>query len=123
MSNAAKKQVEKEEAANMTVVKNAEPVDAVIVEAEPELTLEEKIQKVEDLVMLIDKLRKLKDSQRNLQTFRLAGDGFSNFLQLRDMNNNQEFKTYNSAVISEVLEVVKRNLANKIDEIERQIRF
>jgi len=123
MSSTAKKQAENLDAANMTVVKNEETVDAVIVQPEPELSLEQKIQKVEDLTMLIDKLRKLKETQRNLQTFRLAGDGYSNFLQLRDLNNNQEFKTYNASVIEEVLSVVKHSLAEKISEIESQIKF
>ena len=126
MSSAARKQSENEDAASMTVVKNQEPsVQPVpsVPTQEPELSLEQKIQKVEDLTTLIDKLRKLKETQRNLQTFRLAGDGYSNFLQLRDLNNNQEFKTYNASVIEEVLSVVKHSLSEKIAEIEAQIKF
>jgi len=126
MSSAARKQSENEDAANMTVVKNQEPSVQPVTSVptqEPELSLEQKIQKVEDLTTLIDKLRKLKETQRNLQTFRLAGDGYSNFLQLRDLNNNQEFKTYNASVIEEVLSVVKHSLAEKIAEIEAQIKF
>lgn len=123
MSNTARKQAEQQDAASMTVVKNEETVDAVIIQPEPELSLEQKIQKVEDLTILIDKLRKLRETYRNLQTFKLSGDGYSNFLQLRDLNNNQEFKTYNAAVIADVLDVVKRTLADRIAEIEARINF
>jgi hypothetical protein len=120
MSNTAKKQAE--ESASMTVVKSAENVPA-IVQTPQELSLEQKIHKVEDLVLLIEKHKRLKESQRNLQTFKLANDGASNYLQLRDLNNSTEFKTYNSSVIAEVLEVVKQTLAARIAEIEQQITF
>lgn len=124
MNNAAKKQVEKEEAANMTVVKNNEdPIQVTVMEAEPELTLEQKINKVEDLSMLIDKWRKLIDSRRNLQTFKLSTDGMSNNLRLIDTASGHEFKTYNSAVISRVLDVIRQTLDERISEVESQIKF
>ena len=136
MNNTAKKQVEKEETVNLTVVKNPEPeaapkdaavVNPVIVPPapalEPELTLEQKISKVEDLTMVIDRWRKLIESRRNLQTFKLSTDGMSNHLRLIDTASSHEFKTYNSAVISSVLEVIRKTLDDKITEVESQIRF
>jgi hypothetical protein len=124
MSNAARKQAETEEAATMTVLKNQEePVQVTVVEPDPELSLDQKIRKVEDLNLLIDKWRKLQESARSLQTFKLSGDGYSNQLTFRDMQNGQEFKTYNSAVINRVIGVIKDTLAEKIAEIEAQIRF
>jgi hypothetical protein len=124
MSNTAKKQNEKE-AASMTVVKNDEPetFEAKLIEPEPELSLEQKIRKVEDLNLLIDKWHKLRESERSLQTFKLAGDGYSNQLIFRDMTSGQEFKTYNSAVISRVIGVIRDTLAEKLAELETQIRF
>lgn len=107
----------------MTVVKNDEPVVAMIVDHEPVLSLEQKIQKVEDLNMLIDKWRKLQESSRSLQTFKLSSDGLSNQLLFRDLTTGNEFKTYNSAVISRVIEVIRTTLSEKISEIEDQIRF
>lgn len=116
--------MQSDESAEMTVVKNQEPViNVVIVEAEPELTLEQKIQKVEDLSMLIDKFRKLRESKRNLETFKLSSDGFSNQVMLRDVNTGHEFKTYHSVVIGRVLDVIKSSLDEKIAEIEEKIRF
>ena len=109
----------------MTVVKNDEPetVEAKVIEAEPELTLEQKIRKVEDLNLLIDKWHKLRESERSLQTFKLAGDGYSNQLVFRDMTSGQEFKTYNAAVITRVIAVIRDTLAEKLAELEAQIRF
>jgi len=125
MSNAAKKHAEVDESANMTVVKKAdpEPVDAVIVESAPELTLEQRIHKVEDLVMLIDKFNKLKETHRNLKTFQMGTDGFTNQLSLRSLTSGFEFKTSNTAVFAEVLTVIDDTLTKKIAEIESQIKF
>ena len=129
-STAKKAETPVEEAVQMTVVKNnEEPQPAPIPEPapaptpEPELTLEQKINKVEDLTMVIDKWRKLIDSRRNLQTFKLSTDGMSNHLRLIDTASSHEFKTYNSAVISSVLEVIRKTLDEKITEVEAQIRF
>jgi Flp pilus assembly protein CpaB len=125
MSNAAKKQVTTEEAATMTVVKNQndEPIEAVVIEAEPVLTLEQKIHKVETLTMLIDKYHKLQESKRNLETFQLASDGFTNQLSLRSTTSGFEFKTYNTTVVSEVFDVINKTLTAKIIEVESQIKF
>jgi hypothetical protein len=130
MSNAAKKQVEKEEAAIMTVVKNQNEEPSVPTvpnvpssEPAPDLTIEQKIHKVETLTMLIDKYHKLQESKRNLETFQLASDGFTNQLSLRSTTNSFEFKTYNTAVVAEVLDVINKTLTSKINEVEAQIRF
>jgi hypothetical protein len=122
------------EDAVMTVVKNPEPEVApqpapevnppiVIPAPEPELTLEQKISKVEDLTMVIDRWRKLIESRRNLQTFKLSTDGMSNHLRLVDTTSGHEFKTYNTSVISSVLEVIRKTLDEKITEVESLIRF
>jgi hypothetical protein len=136
-TNAVKKSVENiEEAVQMTVLKNQEepqpspipePAQAPAPAPEPELTLEQKINKVEDLTMVIDKWRKLIDSRRNLPPIaigvKLSTDGMSNNLRLIDTTSGHEFKTYNSAVISSVLEVIRKTLDEKITEVESQIRF
>ena len=60
------KTVEAVAAPVMTVVKN-EPE----VEQPRKLSLDEKIQRVEDLTMLIDRWRTLNESRRKLQTFQI----------------------------------------------------
>ena len=133
-ANGKKLETVLDDAAQIVAVKNPEPevapqsapvVNSVIVPPapEPELTLEQKISKVEDLTMVIDRWRKLIESRRNLQTFKLSTDGMSNHLRLIDTASGHEFKTYNTAVISSVLEVIHKTLDEKITDVESQIRF
>jgi uncharacterized FlaG/YvyC family protein len=103
----------------MTVVKDK---DERIEEAGRKLSLEERIQRVEDLSMMIDRLRNLTESRRKLQTFQIGADSLSSVISLRDANGN-EFKTSNSAVITGVVDVMKRTLDVKIAEVEQNINF
>lgn len=101
----------------MTVVKEEK-----IEEAARKLTLEERIQRVEDLSMLIDRWKNLNDSRRKLQTFQIGADSLSSVISLRDANGN-EFKTSNSAVITSVIDEMKRTLDTKVREVEEQINL
>jgi hypothetical protein len=95
----------------------------VVVKEEPrKLTLDEKIQKVEDLTLLIERFKALAESRRKLQTFHIGADSMSSTIQLRDASGN-EFKTSNSAVITTVIEEMKRTLDLKVREVETQINF
>ena len=99
----------------MTVVKNE-------VEENRKLTLDEKIQKVEDLTMMIDRWRLLTESRRKLQTFQIGADSLSSIILLRDAAGN-EFKTSNSAVITSVIDEMKRTLDVKVREVETLIEL
>jgi len=132
MANTARKISETpvEESASLQVVKNEEPASQPEVEFPvvkpaplPELTLEQRITMVEDLTMLIDKWRKLQESYRNLQSFKIGTDGMSTQFLLRDTSTGREFKTSNSAVVASVIEEVRSTLSARIAEIEGQIRF
>ena len=101
----------------MTVVKEEK-----VEEAARKLTLEERIQRVEDLSMLIDRWKTLNDSRRKLQTFQIGADSMSSVISLRDSNGN-EFKTSNSAVISSVIDEMKRTLDVKIHDVEELINL
>ena len=101
----------------MTVVKEEK-----VEEAARKLTLEERIQRVEDLSMLIDRWKTLNDSRRKLQTFQIGADSMSSVISLRDSNGN-EFKTSNSAVISSVIDEMKRTLDSKVHDVEAQINL
>jgi hypothetical protein len=91
-------------------------------EAARKLTLEERIQKVEDLSMLIERWKTLNDSRRKLQTFQIEADSLSSVVALRDANGN-EFKTSNSAVVTSVIDEMKRTLDIKIRDVESQINL
>jgi len=99
----------------MTVVKD-------VVEESRKLTLEERIQRVEDLSMLIDRWKTLNDSRRKLQTFQIGADSLSSVISLRDANGN-EFKTSNSAVITSVIDEMKRTLDGKVRDVEELINL
>ncbi|MFY9152410.1 MAG: hypothetical protein WAO52_10365 [Prolixibacteraceae bacterium] len=101
----------------MTVVKEEK-----VEEAARKLTLEERIQRVEDLSMLIDRWKTLNDSRRKLQTFQIGADSMSSVISLRDANGN-EFRTSNSAVISSVIDEMKRTLDSKVRDVEEQINL
>ena len=100
----------------MTVVKN-EPE-----EAPRKMTLDEKIQRVEDLSLLIERYRTLIESRRKLQTFQIGADSLNSTIHLRDGAGN-EFKTSNSAVISTIIEEMKHTLDIKVREVEEQINL
>ena len=102
-------------APTMTVVKEEK-----VEEAARKLTLDERIQRVEDLSLLIDRWKTLNDSRRKLQTFQIGADSFSSVISLRDSNGN-EFKTSNSAVITSVIDEMKRTLDVKVRDVEEQI--
>ena len=91
----------------MTVVKSE------IKEEPRKLTLDERIQRVEDLTMLIDRWRTLNESRRKLQTFNIGADSMSSVMLLKDAAGN-EFKTSNLEVIASVIDEMKRTLDTKV---------
>jgi len=106
----------------ITATEVPETVVLTVVKPEPvvvprKLSLDERIQKVEDLSLLIDRYRILNESRRKLQTFQLGADGLSSSIQLRDAAGN-EFRTSNSAVINTVIDEMKRTLDTKVREVE-----
>jgi len=109
------KTVEAVAAPVMTIVKNE-------AEEPRKLSLDEKIQRVEDLTMLIDRWRTLNESRRKLQTFQIGADSLSSVILLRDAAGN-EFKTSNSSVITSVIDEMKRTLDTKVREVEEQINL
>lgn len=118
---------EKTNEAAQVKTENAQPTMMVVKEekfeeASRKLTLEEKIQKVEDLTMLIDRLRNLNESRRKLQTFQVGADSLSSVVALKDAAGN-EFKTSNSAVVAAVVDEIKKTLDGKISEVEQKIVF
>ena len=113
------------------VIKEVEVIREVVVEKIVEvqvpaphvqLPLEDRIQKVEDLTMLIERYKTLAESRRKLQSFQIGADGMSSAIALRDAAGN-EFKTSNSAVITAVIDTMKNILDGKIQDVQEQISF
>lgn len=86
------------------------------------LSLEKRIQKVEELNIVIDKWRKLNEARKNLNGFKLGADGLSSTVIIKDVSG-QEFKTSHNIVVETVLKTVKEVLDAKIQEVEDQINF
>ncbi|HBS85827.1 MAG TPA: hypothetical protein DEA97_04685 [Bacteroidales bacterium] len=93
----------------------AEPVKTV-------LSIDQKIEKVENLKTLIDKREKLEASRKKLNAFVIGANQFNENIVLTDENGNT-FKTSNSEVFTRVVSVINQTLVEKITEIEKQIEF
>ena len=86
------------------------------------LSLEKRIQKVQELNIVIEKWRKLNEAKKNLTGFKLGADGLSSTVIIRDVSG-QEFKTSHNIVVETVLKSVQEILDVKIAEVEKQIDF
>lgn len=86
------------------------------------LSLEKRIEKVQELNIVIDKWRKLQEARKNLNEFKLGNDGMNSTIIIRDAAG-REFKTSQSIVFTTVLQTVQQVLDEKIAETEVQIDF
>jgi len=88
----------------------------------PVLTLEKRIQKVEELNIVIEKWRKLGEAKKNLTGFQLGNDGLSSTITLKNAAG-REFKTSHNLVVTTVLNTLQKVMEEKISEVEDQINF
>ena len=88
----------------------------------PVLSLEKRIQRVQELNIVIEKWRKLSEARQNLNEFKLANDGLSNAITIKDASG-REFKTNQPIVYNAVIKAVQEVLDEKIAETEVQINF
>jgi len=115
-SNTAVKTNGQSNEAKMEVKKN-EPTPE-----HPVLSLEKRIQKVQELNIVIEKWRKLQEAKQNLNEFKLGNDGLSNTIIIKDAAG-REFKTSQNIVFTTVMAAVQTVLDEKIGETEEQINF
>ncbi len=88
----------------------------------PELTLEQRIARVEDLSVLIERFRILSESKRKLQQFVLGSEGMGSNICLTD-SRGQEFKTTNSQAIEACISAMEQTITARITEVEAKIKF
>lgn len=88
----------------------------------PELTLEQTLEKVDDLNRIIAKYQRLQEARKNLNTFKIGSDGLNMTIIIKDASG-QEFKTSHNIVVETVLSTVKQILNEKITEVEKDINF
>jgi hypothetical protein len=113
----AKTQNGESKAPKMEVKKNPEqePQNSV-------LAIEKRIQKVEELSIVIDKWRKLQEARKQMKSFSLGNDGISASIRLVDATG-REFKTSHNQVVTTVIETVLNELDKSIAKTEEQINF
>ena len=87
-----------------------------------ELTLEQKIEKVENLKLLIEKREILEESRKKLNAFVIGSPNFGENIKLTDEEGNT-FQTSNTEVFTKVVATIKETLIEKIKEIETEIKF
>lgn len=98
--------------------------DSVVIPetVKPELSIDQKIEKIENLKTLIDKRDRLEGSRKKLNSFVVGANQFSENIMLTD-ENGHTFKTSNTEVFKKVVETIRETLVSKISEIENQIEF
>jgi len=112
----------KQETETKQEVKNTKSVETTKPVIVPELTLEQKIEKVENLKMLIEKREILEDSRKKLNAFVIGSPQFGESIKLTDEHGNT-FQTSNTEVLTKVITTIKDTLVEKIKEIEKDINF
>jgi hypothetical protein len=82
--------------------------------------LDERFERMDMLFSLRDKYDKLKESLDKLNKFRLAADGRSEQITLKDSDGNT-FATHNPEVLAKVIEWLKEDLTKKIKDVDNRI--
>ncbi|MDD4149870.1 MAG: hypothetical protein PHE33_07560 [Bacteroidales bacterium] len=120
-----KTKLNEQEKPEVKTVETVEPIVKVVEQVEtpkPQLSLEQKIEKIENLKTLIEKRERLEASRKKLTSFVVGANQFSENLVLTDEHGNT-FKTSNTEVFTKVVETINSTLISKITEIEEQIEF
>jgi hypothetical protein len=125
--NETKEEVKKALSVVTPKVEETKKVEKPIVEIPkpaivPVLSLEQKIEKVENLAILIEKREILEESRKKLNSFVVGSPQFGESIKLTDENDNV-FQTSNTEVFTKVIATIKETLIEKIAEIEKDIKF
>jgi hypothetical protein len=110
-----------EEAVAEVVVEKVEEVKPAPKVA-PVITLDRRIERVEELNITIAKWRSLQVARKGLTNFRLGSDGMSSTLTLKDADGTP-FSTSNPVVVEAALSHIRQVLNEKIAEAETEINF
>ena len=129
LDKAAEKAVENLVASIPAVEKKAEeaviPAEAVVekpVIVIRELTLQEKINKIENLQLIVEKRERLVGTRSELEKFQTSSNDFNCTLRLNDSDGNV-FTTSFTPGVKKVVEFLKGSFDSSIESIEDQIKF
>lgn len=88
----------------------------------PELTIDDKIQKVQDLNDLIAKRNRFLGAQRKLNSFNLKREDTTTAITIADQEGNQ-FVTSHTDAIEKILKVLSDSISAGLAETEAKIQF
>ena len=98
------------------------PVPEPVIKPVPVLTLEQKLEKIDELNRIIAKYQRLQEARKNLNTFKIGSDGLNLTIVIKDASG-QEFKTSHNIVVETVLSSVRQILNERISDVEKDITF
>lgn len=87
-----------------------------------ELTLQEKINKIENLQLIVEKRERLVGTRSELEKFQTSSNDFNCTLRLNDSDGNV-FTTSFTPGVKKVVEFLKGSFDTSIESIEDQIKF
>ena len=93
-----------------------------IPEAKKEMTLLEKIMKVENLSLVIEKRAKLVQTRSELEKFQISSNDFNCSLRLNDSDGNV-FTTSFTPGIKKTIDFLKTSFDASINDVENKINF
>ena len=93
-----------------------------VIKPVPVLTLEQKLEKIDELNRIIAKYQRLQEARKNLNTFKIGSDGLNLTIVIKDASG-QEFKTSHNIVVETVLSTVRQILNERISDVEKDINF
>jgi len=91
-------------------------------EVKKEMTLMEKIMKVENLGLVIEKRSKLVQTRSELDRFQITSNDFNCSMRLNDSDGNV-FTTSFTPGIKKVIDFLKASFDASIEDVEKKINF
>jgi len=115
---------EKTKTEQLKPVLKSEPEKAVVLVPEPvkEMTLMEKILKVENLQLVVEKRSKLVQTRSELERFQTSSNDFNCSMRLNDSDGNV-FTTSFTPGIKKVIDFLKTSFDSSIADVENKITF
>ena len=111
-----------EEKTDPSAIKPEIPAVVVELPKPKELTLEDKIRKVENLQLIVNKRARIVEVRSELDRFQISSNDFNCKLRLTDSDGNQ-FDTSFTPGIKKVIEFLKDQFEESLRQIEEQISF
>ena len=105
-----------------TEVETEKVVEQQKVVETPKMSIDEKISKIEDLKIIIDKREKLIESRKKLNAFVLGSHHSNESVTLTD-GQGHTFTATNTEVLSSVIDVIRNIIDDKIKDSENLISF